>query len=46
MKRRVILILALLFAVNGAYWLSWHFKIDKCLDLGGRWQNQLGFCEK
>jgi hypothetical protein len=46
MKRRFLSGLLLIVALaSAALWLRTEWKIDSCLDQGGRWDYQLAACE-
>lgn len=43
--RRVIVLLVLVLVSFMGWWLKQQIAIDRCLDAGGRWNYDDGFCE-
>jgi hypothetical protein len=45
-KRTVWILVAVAVVVAIAWWASGQLRIDSCLDSGGRWNYELGICER
>ena len=47
MSRRVVLtsVLAVILAAYGGWWAKGFRVVDACLDAGGRWRSDGGYCE-
>ena len=45
-KRTVWILVAVAVVVAISWWGSGQLKIDSCLDSGGRWNYELGICER
>jgi hypothetical protein len=42
----VLLIAVAIVSLTFGYWLRGFMAIDSCLDAGGRWNYERGFCER
>jgi hypothetical protein len=44
-KTGIILVIIICVFVTAGFWLRNQFRIDSCLDQGGRWNYEAGECE-
>lgn len=45
-QKKIIWLLIAIFSISIGLWIFGYLKIDSCLDSGGRWDYELGSCEK
>lgn len=46
MKRWIVAVVVVVLMVVGGLWARREFLIDRCLDAGGRWNQEAGACER